>query len=274
MIDLHTHSTASDGRCTPQELVARAAMAGVTTLGLTDHDTVAGCAETAAACAASGVRFVPGIEVTTVLPTKDVHVLAYFIDTASPSFLAFLEEQRHRRLERVREMVARLAPLGVELDSEQILEPALQDSGKAAGRPWIARALVDRGYVATIGDAFDRWLGRGRPAYVPRVGPSPADAFERVHAAHGLVSLAHPGLSDVDVWIPRFIDAGLDAIEVYHSKHDGSAVERYTQLALQNNLLITGGSDFHGSSHGPAAPGAVTLPPEHFERLLARVGSR
>lgn len=279
MIDLHTHSTASDGRCTPRELVARAAAAGVRTLGLTDHDTVAGCAEAQTACGEAGLQFVSGIEVTTVMGRselpKDVHVLGYFVETGAAAFLAFLAEQRERRLDRVREMVERLASLGIALDLDAILRPGLQDTGKAAGRPWIARALVEGGYVASAREAFDRWLSRGCPAYVPRVGPSPADAFARIHAAGGLVSLAHPGLTAIDPQIPELVAAGLDAIEVYHSKHDWVATRRYLAMAGEFNLLVTGGSDFHGeSSHGPAAPGSVVLPREAFDRLQARAQAR
>lgn len=279
MIDLHTHSTASDGRCTPRELVARAAAVGLRTLGLTDHDTLAGCAEALAACAESGLQFVPGIEVTTVMGRaempKDVHVLGYFVDTDDAGFVAFLAEQRERRLDRVREMVERLALLGIVLDLDAILGPGLRDTGKAAGRPWIARALVEGGYVANAGEAFDRWLGRGCPAYVPRVGPTPADAFTRIHAAGGLVSLAHPGLTAIDAQIPELVAVGLDAIEVYHSKHDGVATQRYLAMADEFGLLVTGGSDFHGeSSHGPSAPGSVVLPPEAFQRLQSRANAR
>lgn len=276
MIDLHTHSTASDGRCTPRELVGRAVTAGVRTLGLTDHDTVAGCAEAQSACAEAGIQFVPGIEVTTVVSgsavPKDVHVLGYFIDAGALSLASFLSEQRERRLDRVREMVQRLASFGIVLDLDAILKPGLEDSGKAAGRPWIARALVDGGHVASTGEAFDRWLGRGSPAYVPRVGPSPSEAFAQIHDAGGLVSLAHPGLTAIDPMIPSLVDIGLDAIEVYHSKHDWVATQRYLAIATEWSLLTTGGSDFHGeSAHGPAAPGSVALPRDAFARLLERV---
>ncbi len=271
MIDLHTHSTASDGRCGPRELVARAAAAGVTTLALTDHDTVAGCAEAADACAGSGLRFVPGIEITAVLANADVHVLGYFIETRSSALLRFLSEQRRRRLHRVREMVGRLGRYGIMLDAEAILQPGLDDAGLAAGRPWIARALVDGGFVASTDEAFDRWLARGRPAFVPRMGPVPAETFVRIHEAGGIASLAHPGLTGIDEWIPEFVDAGLDAIEAYHSRHDADTAARYVRLASDLHVLVTGGSDFHGDpSHGPRAPGDVVLPAADFDRLVAR----
>ena len=142
MIDLHTHTTESDGRCAPGELVARAAAAGVSVLAVTDHDTVGGCEAAAAACAAAGVTFVTGIEITAIRGDHDVHVLGYFIDVTAPGLHTFLSEQRRQRIDRLRLMVAKLATFGIQLDAEMILRPAVEDPKKSAGRPWIARALV------------------------------------------------------------------------------------------------------------------------------------
>src|SRR4029077_17389691 len=142
MIDLHTHTTASDGRCTPAELVERAGAAGVTVLSVTDHDTVAGCRAAETACAAAGIEFVPGIEVTAVREEIDVHFLGYFVDPSSDSLLRFLAEQRQRRFDRIAKMIGRLAELGIPLDADAILRPALENPGTSIGRPWIARALV------------------------------------------------------------------------------------------------------------------------------------
>lgn len=273
MIDLHTHTTASDGRCTPDDLVARATAAGVTVLAVTDHDTVAGCDAVAAACAGAGIAFVPGIEITAICDGADLHMLGYFIDRRSPALAAFLAEQRQRRIDRIREIVARLETLGMPLDADAILQPGLRDHGKAAGRPWIARALVEKGHVANVSEAFDRWLSRGRPAFVPRAGGSPGEVIAQIHDAGGIASLAHPGLSDRDERDDRiegFAHDGLDAIEVFHSEHDTRATERYLSLARRLKLAVSGGSDFHGDpTHGPAAPGAVSLPREYYDGLLA-----
>jgi 3',5'-nucleoside bisphosphate phosphatase len=271
LIDLHTHTTASDGRCSPDELAARAAGAGVTTLGLTDHDTIAGCAATAAACGRHGVDFVPGIEITAVAADRDVHVLGYFFDLESVPLQAFLAEQRQRRIERLREMFDRLARHGIHLDVDAILKPGIEDSNRAVGRPWIARALVDGGHVASVNQAFDRWLARGRPGFVPRIGAGPDEVFARVHEAGGIASLAHPVLIQHDDWIPGFVTSGLDALEAYHSDHDEADTARYLRYAREFGLLVTGGSDYHGDSeHGGRGPGSVALPREHFARLLAR----
>jgi predicted metal-dependent phosphoesterase TrpH len=271
LIDLHTHTTASDGRLAPLDLVARAAEAGVTVLAVTDHDTVGGCAAAAAACAEAGVEFVPGIEITAIHQQRDLHLLGYFIDVTSPAFQAFLAEQRLHRIDRLRQMIGRLATLGIALDADDILQPALDDPRKSAGRPWIARALVAGGHAATTTEAFDRWLVNGRPAFVPRLGASSADVIARIHAAHGLASLAHPGLVGHDDWISNLVGEGLDAIEAYHSEHDAAATSRYLAMAKAMKIAVSGGSDFHGDpSHGPGRPGAVALPPAAYAALRGR----
>jgi hypothetical protein len=250
-------------------MVARAAAAGVTTLGLTDHDTVAGCEAAATACAQHGISFVAGIEITAVAAERDVHVLAYFFDLQSEALLQFLAEQRARRVTRVRAMLERLAQLGMPLDADAVLAPGLADSSVAVGRPWIARALVAAGYVSSVNQAFERWLSRGCPAFIPRGGASPADVFARVHAAGGLVSLAHPVLVQHDEWIPDFARSGMDALEAFHSAHTPDDTHRYLMIAKSLNLLVTGGSDFHGNEHGGGGPGSVSLPRAQFDRLLA-----
>ena len=275
MIDLHTHTTASDGRCAPAELVARASEAGVAVLSVTDHDTAAGCAATAAACAAAGIEFVAGIEITAVRDDADVHMLGYFIDPASPALDRFLAAQRQQRIDRIRQMVAKLAPFGIRLDADAIVQPAVDDPSRSVGRPWIARALVAGGYVKSTNDAFGIWLSRGKPAFVPRESAPPGEVIERIHEAGGIASIAHPGLVGHDEWIAPLAEAGLDAIEVYHTDHDRAATARYRALADRLKLCASGGSDFHGDpSHGAASPGTVTLPREDFDRLAARARER
>jgi predicted metal-dependent phosphoesterase TrpH len=268
VIDLHTHTTASDGRCSPAQLVERAADAGVRVLGLTDHDTVAGCAAAAEACSAAGIEFVTGIEITAVVDGADVHVLGYFVDPASTGLQEFLAAQRRLRVDRMREMISRLAAHGITLDVEAILQPALDDTSRSVGRPWIARALVAGGHVKHVSEAFDRWLSRNRPAFVPRVGPPPAEVFTRIHGAGGVASLAHPILVDHDEWIRPFAAAGMDALEAYHSDHDEKATAHYLNLAAGLNLAVSGGSDYHGDdAHGGKGPGSISLPRPAFDRL-------
>jgi predicted metal-dependent phosphoesterase TrpH len=270
LIDLHTHTTASDGRCAPAELVDRARRAGISVLSVTDHDTTAGCRQAAEACVLAGIEFVPGIEITAVLDLADVHVLGYFIRADAPGLQTFLARQRGSRIDRVRQMVARLGELGVPLDADAMVRPALDGTGKAVGRPAIADALVEAGHVATRSEAFDRWLGRGRPAFVPRVGAPPAQVFAQIHDAGGIASLAHPGLVGHDEWIPAFVADGLDSIEVYHSKHDRAATAHYLSLAERLNVAVSGGSDYHADDgHGAQVLGTIALPRDAFDRLRA-----
>ena len=275
MIDLHTHTTASDGRLAPADLVARAATAGVTVLSVTDHDTTAAAAASAAACAQARIEFVPGIEITAVVDGTDIHILGYFIDPGAARLMAFLAKQRSRRVDRIRQMVERLGGLGIALDADAILRPSLDDGSKAAGRPWIARALVQAGVVASTGEAFDRFLKRGQPAFVPRIGPLPSQVFEEIHAAGGIASYAHPGLIRRDDLIPGFVTAGLDAIEAHHSKHTPDDTARYLAFASRFGLAVSGGSDFHGDpSHDAGGPGSVSLAPELFQALKGRSATR
>ena len=167
-------------------------------------------------------------------------------------------------------MIDRLARHGIELDAEAILQPALEDTSRSVGRPWVARALVAGGHVKHVSEAFDRWLSRDRPAFVPRVGPSPADVFGRIHDAGGVASLAHPILVKHDEWIAPFAEAGMDALEAYHSDHDDKATAHYLKLAAELKLAVSGGSDYHGDDgHGGKGVGSISLPRPAFDRLKA-----
>ena len=281
MIDLHLHTTASDGRLSPAQLVARVAAAGIATMSVTDHDTVAALAEVGVEAAARGIRLVPGIEVTSVADGRDVHMLGYFFNQASLPLLTFLEGQRAQRVSRVREIGERLERLGMPIDVEALVSTAALRPGTSVGRPQIARALVSAGHVSSVQEAFDRWLATGLPAFVPRTGPSPAAVVDVIHAAGGVASFAHPGVTRRDDLIRPLADHGLDAIEVYHSDHLGEDVQQYRGLAQRLGVLVSGGSDFHGED--PQAPveksrarrstlGAVMLPPDDFAALERRAG--
>ena len=275
MIDLHTHTTASDGRCAPADLVVRAAAAGVTVLSVTDHDTSDACEKVGTACAAAGITFVPGIEITAVRDEVDVHVLAYFIDTRSPGLRVFLAEQRQRRLDRVGRIIVQLEKLGLHLDPDAILRPAIDQPGKSIGRPAIARALVAAGYVKSSNEAFASWLSRGRPGFIEREGAAPDNVIAQIHDAGGIASVAHPGLLRRDEWIDGFAASGLDAIEAYHPNHDEEMTMRYRSVAHRLGLAVSGGSDYHADeSHGSAHPGSVSLPADAFDELRDRATSR
>lgn len=270
MIDLHLHTTASDGLCDPAALVDLAWRAGIRTMSVTDHDTIAGLAEAERAAAASGIAFVPGIEITAVHEGRDVHVLGYFIESGSPVFAEFLEGQRADRVRRVNSMAERLAEMGKPIDRGMLLAP--QPGGRSIGRPLVARALVKAGHVSDMRQAFDQLIGEGRPAFVARCGACPADVIRIIRGAGGLASLAHPGLLKRDDLIPNMIGAGLSAIEAFHSDHDAPTTQRYLALAERLGILVSGGSDYHGEKERRrAAFGTVGLPSDRFERLKASV---
>jgi 3',5'-nucleoside bisphosphate phosphatase len=274
MIDLHMHTTASDGRLTPAELIDRVVAAGLTTIAVTDHDTASAVDEATERAAPHGVRVVPGIEVTAVAEGRDVHMLAYFINHHDPTLDGFLARQRELRVERVREIGERLSARGVAVDVEALIGQARARPGTAIGRPWLARALVRAGHAASVADAFERWLGQGLPAYVPRTGPTPFDVVGIVHAAGGVVSFAHPGVTKRDALLGPLADAGLDAIEIYHSDHSPEIRDRYRTLAASLGVATSGGSDFHGSGETRTTLGKVWLPAHEFAALEARVPAR
>jgi predicted metal-dependent phosphoesterase TrpH len=267
VIDLHLHTTASDGRCTPRELVERASRAALTAIAVTDHDTAAAVEEVQRLATERGIEAISGIEITAIEDGRDFHILGYFFDPRHPQLGRFLAAQRGARLARAEAIGERLASLGMPVDLRPLLVRAAGDHGRSLGRPLIARAMVEAGYVANTREAFDRWLGAGCPAFVPRAGAAPEVVVRIIHEAGGLASLAHPGKLRREPHIAPLVDAGLDAIEAFHPDHDAALVDRYTAVARQFRLLLTGGSDFHGDPAHGLEPGSVTLPDAEFERL-------
>jgi len=214
-----------------------------------------------------------GIEITAVEQGRDVHVLGYGFDPHAVEFEAFLTQQRADRRRRLQAIGDTLARLGVPVDLDQVMVDAGRLAGRALGRPMAADALVKAGHVKDMREAFERYLGEGQPAFIERIGPSPAEVVALIARAGGLASLAHPGKLSGDQPIAAWVDAGLPAIEVYHPDHDASDTARYRQMARTLGLLATGGSDFHGvgSTREPAF-GRVHLPSADYARLAERVG--
>jgi predicted metal-dependent phosphoesterase TrpH len=272
VIDLHMHTTASDGRCTPEDLVQRCWDKGLRTIAVTDHDTMAGVEPTQRAAEAMGMTCLPGIEITSVHGGKDVHMLAYFLPPHTPGLQPLLAAQRQQRVERALEIATRLEKLGAPVDKDAMIEAAA-GSGKSLARPQIAQALIAAGHVATVPEAFDRYLGEDSPAYVPHTGVPPAEVVALVVRGGGIPSLAHPGYRPKDEIIPGLVEAGLVGIEAYHSSHDEAATTHYLGLARQYGLIVTGGSDFHGpGTRREEFFGVVTLPQADLDVLLSRAG--
>jgi 3',5'-nucleoside bisphosphate phosphatase len=268
--DLHLHTNFSDGTYTPEELTERAKQVGLAAVALTDHDTVEGCVRMAAACSRAGLEFIPATELTAELDGNEVHLLGYFVDTENPELLAKMAGFQQVRQDRIREIVARLNQLGIPLQADAVFAVA---NCRSPGRPHVGRALVLGGFCATLDEAFERFLKKNRPAWVPKFKISALDAIALIHQAGGLGVMAHPGLNRTDEVVPHLVDAGLDGLECFHTKHTPSTAEHYLRMARQFSLAITGGSDCHGLSKGKPLIGTVRLPYEYLEQLKSRLKS-
>jgi predicted metal-dependent phosphoesterase TrpH len=268
-VDLHTHPVASDGTYRPSELVAEAARRGVRVLAITDHDSTDGLAEAiATARAHPPLTIVPGIEINCDVEGAEIHVLGYGMDYEAPWFHEFCLAQRADRRARVHRTAERLAALGLPIDVERVF--ALVQEG-SAGRPHVARVMVERGYVKTVREAFDRYLASGKPAHVPRRKLTPEHAVRLLRRAGGVPVFAHPGLAERDELIPSMVEAGLMGIECYYSEHSPAQRGTYLDLCRRYDLVATGGSDFHGPPVRAATLGHPTVPLATWDALQAKM---
>ena len=268
-VDLHIHSTASDGALSPEEVVGESVRRGLSVIALTDHDTVNGVAPALAAAEAfPGLRVVPGVELSTDVAQGEVHILGYFIDYSDGELLARLERMRNSRRERAQEMIARLGDLGVNIDWSRVQEIAGEGS---VGRPHLAQAMVEGGYVGSLKEAFDSYIGRGGPAYVERRKLTPAAAVELILRVRGLPVLAHPlTVADPETLVIELKAAGLIGIEAYYKDYSAADVGKLLSLAESHQLAVTGGSDYHGlDTESEAGIGSVEVPLSAAEHLMA-----
>jgi 3',5'-nucleoside bisphosphate phosphatase len=266
--DLHLHTNFSDGTYTPEELTAQGKRHGFRALALSDHDTVEGCVRMAMACAAEGIEFIPATELTAELDGNELHLLGYFLDTTDAKLLVELARFQEVRQSRIREMVARIQKLNVPLREESVFEVA---NCRAPGRPHVARALVKAGLCSSLDEAFERFLKKGKPAWVPKFKMSASQAIDLIHGAGGLAVMAHPALNNCDDLIPLLAECGMDGLECYHTKHGRAHSEHYLKMAEQSGLLVTGGSDCHGLSKGRPLIGGIKLPYWRVEEMKKAV---
>ena len=267
-VDLHVHSVYSDGRLTPPELAALAARRNVSALAVTDHDTLAGWDDKLAACRSHGIECVPGAELSCELDGREAHVLSLFCDPDS-SRAARLDDVSRSRERRMLLMLDKLAGLGIRLELSDL---AVGGDG-VYGRPHLARALVERGVVKTVGEAFARYLRDGGPVYVEKIRLSAAEGIALAKELGGVAVIAHAGVSGLLDDLDRLVEMGLDGVEVYHPKHDGEIVARLLSHCRERKLLVSGGSDFH--SPGDAAElGSAKAPPDIIEPLRELAAAR
>lgn len=256
-IDLHMHSTASDGSDAPEAVAALAERNGLRVIALTDHDCLDGIPAAAARAEAAGIRVIPGVELSVHEEGTDVHLLAYGFDIHDPALVLAIARYRESRRERARKILMRLKGLGIRVPLETVEAIA---RGGALGRPHVAEALLRGGHVETFNEAFQRFLGTHAPAYVGKTVVRLEEATRVVREAGGVTVLAHPGTLNRDHLIPGWARRGLDGIEVWHSKHDSSAIARYQDYAKIHGLLMTGGSDYHGERTPSVTVGSVAVP--------------
>ena len=270
-VDLHAHTTASDGTLSPRELVSAAARRGVRVLAVTDHDSTDGLRDAFDEAAKHPpLTIVPGLEINCDAPGAagaEVHVLGYYVDHEAGWFQDFLREQRVERVARVHRIVARLAELGMPIDAAEVFAIVKEGS---AGRPHVAQVMVQRGYVRSVREAFDRYLHANGPANVPHKRLTPVEAVRIIRRAHGVPVFAHPGLADRDALIPELVEAGLMGIEAIYAEHSAAQTAHYKDVCRAHGLVATGGSDYHGERSGRTNPlGHPPVPMSVWEELKA-----
>lgn len=272
LVDLHAHTTFSDGLFAPEELVLRAKGLGLAAVGVTDHDSVNGIEPAIAAAKDQGIEVVPGVEMSCNVNGVDVHILGYYVDLRSGVVLEFLEQVRQHREKRARSMVERLVGLGVEVTMAQVEAAA---KGAAVGRPHVAQAMVESGAVRSVEEAFGRYIGYDGPAYVPKMKLSPKEAVDFIKGNGGIAVIAHPGTYHRDDAVYAAIAAGVDGIEVWHPDHGPREASHYSEIGLKNGLLLTGGSDCHGGrKNGRVYLGEVRIPYKYLAAVKRRTGCR
>jgi len=271
-VDLHIHSTASDGRFSPAEVVRKSADRGLSIIALADHDTVNGVVPAlTAAKAFPQLKIIPCVEISTDISKGEVHVLGYFIDYTNPELLEALKKLRNSRWERAQGMVAKLRDLGILIEWQRVQEIA---GNSSMGRPHIAQAMLEKGYITSLKEAFTKYISRGGPAYVEREKMTPAEAVELILRSNGLPVLAHPlTINDLKPLIVELKAAGLAGIEAYYNGYTDDEINSLVSLADRYDLIPTGGSDFHGlDANIETMIGGADVPMESAERLIALAG--
>ncbi len=263
--DLHIHTLKSDGTYTVEEVFQKARENNVDAIAITDHDTVAGVAEGLSLQRKYGIHFVPGIELSAIYEKKEVHIVALYIDHTNPEFIKKLTYFQKKRTERAKKIISRLKELNMDVEFEDLFE--FTENINNAGRLHVAKLLVAKKYARSIKDAFSRFLGENCPAYVAKAKLTVEEALALVRDVNGISILAHPGLLDADYMIARWKDMGLDGIEIFHPDHTYEQMNKYLDIANSLKLLVSGGSDCHGTSKDYTRIGKVRLPYMYYKEI-------
>ena len=268
--DLHIHTTYSDGTMSPEEVVDEAVRIGVSTISITDHDTVEGVIRAYDYGRDKNIHVIPGIEISSYLAPSEIHILGYFIDVYNVSLQKMLKQAHADRLKRVYEMVERLHRLNVNIEAQEVLILA----GKGSpGRMHVAEVIWKHGYCDKIIDAFYKYIGDKGPAYVPKKTLTSCQAIELIRNARGVAVLAHPGLTQRDYIIEELVKCGLEGIEIFYPTHTPDIVKKYSKIAKKYNLAITGGSDFHGERRIDTPIAKITIPNDIVKELKKKCQS-
>ena len=273
-VDLHIHSTVSDGQLSPAEIVRKSAEGGLTVIALADHDSVDGIAPALVAAESfPRLKVIPCVEISTDASESEVHVLGYFVDCIDHGLQAALGELRNSRQQRAQRMVAKLRDLGVPIEWERVKEIA---GGGSIGRPHLAQAMLEKGYISSIKEAFTMYIAWGGPAYVERKKMTPGEAVELILQANGLPVLAHPlTINDPEAMVVELKASGLVGIEAYHDGCTAEEITRLVSLAVRYGLIVTGGSDYHGlDDSAETMIGGAGVPIESAEQLIALAEQR
>lgn len=264
--DLHTHTRYSDGTDTPERLIELASAAGHQAIAITDHDNTEALAIARPFAERAGIELIPGIEMSAAVDQVEVHMLGFFLDFEHPGLKQHLAEQQARRMRRIHQMVEQLQAAGVPITVADVMAKA---GDGTMGRPHVAQALVARGLVKDVPEAFSKYLSPGCPGFIPGSTVAPKDVIRIIRASGGVPVLAHPIYLKNDALIEQFVGDGLAGLEVFHSGHGPSEINRYGELAKRLGLLTTGGSDYHGRAKEGVAVGMVKVPYELVEGLRA-----
>jgi len=270
-IDLHIHTNHSDGILSSQEILTKAAKNNLSAIAITDHDSINAFDEALPYAERLGIELISGVELSCEAEDKDIHVLAYFVDSKNKVFSEFLEKMRFYRKERIFKIADKLKYIGIDFCAESLLKE-IKDA--APGRLHVARKLLKDGSIKSIPEAFHCYIGENCPAYVKKFKFQVSECIELIHSIGAIAVIAHPGVYKSDHLINNFIECGLDGLEVFHSEHKKSQIKKYLKIAEKNNLLITGGSDYHGLQHDKRILGSLKIPYSLLEKMKERLLSQ